>query len=79
MLNSSRNPSLLRQFTYLHLKVIESRQLEVTKNPYYLLFPEWSQKKVSAHGLMWEIKISRKNWKYQHRENPQNDPGNLAE
>ena len=33
----------------MHLKVIESRHLEVTKNPYYPLCPEWSQKKVSAH------------------------------
>ena len=29
-----------------------------TKNPYYVLSPEWSQKKVSAHGL----KSSRNNY-----------------
>ena len=29
----------------------ESRNPEVTKNPYYVLFPNWSQKKVSDHGL----------------------------
>ena len=55
----------------MDLKVIESRQLEVTKNPYYLLCPEWNQKKVSAHGLMWEIKIPRNILKYQRRENLQ--------
>ena len=53
----------------MHLKVIESKHLEVTKSPYYLLCLEWSQKKVSAHGLMWEIKIPRNNLKYQRREN----------
>ena len=58
---------------------LESRHPEVTKNPYYLLSPEWSQKKVSAHGLLWKIKISRKVLKYQHRENPQNNPRNLSE
>ena len=63
----------------MHLKVLESRHLEVTKNPHYLLSSEWSQKKESAHGLMREIKISRKILKYQHRENPQNNPGNLSE
>ena len=33
----------------MDLNVIESRQLEVTKN-FYLLCPGWSQRKVSAHG-----------------------------
>ena len=55
----------------MDLNVIESRQLEVTKNPYYLLRPEWNPKKVSAHGLMWEMKIPRNNLKYQCRENLQ--------
>ena len=58
----SKNPNLLKQFTYFHLKVIESRHLEVTKSLYYLLCPKWSQEKVSAHGLIWEIKIPRKFW-----------------
>ena len=31
---------------------IEGRHPGITKNPYYGLFPEWSQKKVSAHGLI---------------------------
>ena len=61
-----------------HLKVIESRHPEFTKNPYYPLCPEWSQKKLSAHGLMWKIKIPRKILKYQRRENPQNNSGNLS-
>ena len=30
---------------------LESKHPEVTKNLYYALSPEWSQKKVSAHGL----------------------------
>ena len=79
MLSSARNPSLLKQFTYLHLTLLESRHPEVTKNPHYLLSPEWNKKKVSAHGLRWEIKILRKTLKYQHRENPQNNPGNVSE
>ena len=36
-------------------------------------------KKVSVHGLVWDIKIWRKILKYQHRENPQINPGNLTE
>ena len=35
-----------------HHAFIESRHLDVTKNPYYVLFPKGSQKKVSAHGLI---------------------------
>ena len=31
---------------------LESRHLEVTKNPYYVLSPKGSQKKVSANGLI---------------------------
>ena len=77
MVRSARNPSLSKQFIYLHLKVIESRHLEVIKNPYYILCPKWSQKKVSAQGLIWENKISRKILKYQHGENSQNNPENL--
>ena len=30
---------------------LKSKHLEVTKNPYYVLSPEGSQRKVSAHGL----------------------------
>ena len=30
-----------------HHNFLESTQPEVTKNPYYVLTPEWSQKKVS--------------------------------
>ena len=63
----------------MHLKVLESRHPEVTKTPYYLLSPEWSQKKVSVHGLVWEIKIPKKILNYQHRENPQNNPRNLSQ
>ena len=52
------------------LRVIESRQLEVTKN-IYLLCPGWCQKKVSAHGHVgnqsiekhFEISTSRKSAK----------------
>ena len=92
VLTSARNPSQLKQFTYIHLKNLESRHPEVTKNPYYLLSPEWSpknpyhllspewsQKKVSAHAPAWEIKISKRILKYQHRENPQNNPRNLSQ
>ena len=32
-----------------HHTFLESRHPEVTENPYYVLSPEWSQKKVSAH------------------------------
>ena len=35
----------------MHHTFLESRHPEVTKNPYYVLSREWSQKKVSAHGL----------------------------
>ena len=34
-----------------HHTFLESRHPEVTKNPYYVLSPEGSQKKISAHGL----------------------------
>ena len=34
-----------------HHTFLESRHPENTKNPYYVLSSEWSQKKVSAHGL----------------------------
>ena len=34
-----------------HQTFLESRHPEVTKNPSYVLSPEWSQKKVSAPGL----------------------------
>ena len=40
---------LVFMLSSMHSRVIESRQLEVTKNS-YLLCPGWSQKKVSAHG-----------------------------
>ena len=69
---------LVSMLSSRHLKVIESRHPEVTKNPYYPLCPEWSQKKLSAHGLMWKIKISRKILKYQRRENRQNNSRNLS-
>ena len=35
---------LVSMLSSIHLKFIESRHLEVTKNPYYPLCPEWSQK-----------------------------------
>ena len=35
-----------------HHTFLESKHPEVTKNPYYVLSPEWSQKMVSAHGLI---------------------------
>ena len=34
-----------------HYTFLESKHAEVTKNSYYVLFPEGSQIKVSAHGL----------------------------
>ena len=34
-----------------HHAFVESRHPKDTKNPYYVLRLEWSQKKVSAHGL----------------------------
>ena len=35
----------------VHFTFLESRHPEISKNPYYVLFPEGSQEKVSAHGL----------------------------
>ena len=35
-----------------HRTFVKSRHPEVTKNPCYVLPPEWSQKKVSSHGLI---------------------------
>ena len=35
-----------------HHAFLERRQPEVTKNPYYALSLEWSQKKVFTHGLV---------------------------
>ena len=35
-----------------HHTFLESRHPEVTKNPYYVLFPKGAKKKVSAHGLI---------------------------
>ena len=35
-----------------HLIFLENRHPEVTKNPYYVLSPKGSQKKVSAYGLI---------------------------
>ena len=34
-----------------HQTFLESRHPEVTKNPYHVLSPEWSQRGVSVHGL----------------------------
>ena len=34
-----------------HHTFLESRHRDITKNPYYVLSPKYSQKKVSAHGL----------------------------
>ena len=34
-----------------HHTFLENRHHEVTKTPYYVLFPKGNQKKVSAHGL----------------------------
>ena len=33
---------------------LESRHPEVSKNPYYVFSREWSQEKVSAHGLIFQ-------------------------
>ena len=33
---------------------LESRHPEVSKNPYYDFSREWSQEKVSAHGLIFQ-------------------------
>ena len=60
--------SILRSVKYLnfdqnlpiwtaHHAFLESKHPEVTKNPYYVLFPEGGQKKVSGHGLHVIIKI----------------------
>ena len=38
-------------FWTAHHTFLESRHPEATKNPYYVLSPERSQKKISAHGL----------------------------
>ena len=38
-----------------HHSFLESRHPEITKNPYYVLFPKWSQKKISAHGLTFKM------------------------
>ena len=35
-----------------HHTFLESRHPEITKTPYYVLSPEGSQKKGSAHGLL---------------------------
>ena len=35
-----------------HHTFLESRHPEVTKNPYHVLSPEWSQKKATAHVLI---------------------------
>ena len=50
---------LVSMLSSRHLKVIESRHPEVTKNPYYPLCPEWSKKKLSAHGLIWKINVAK--------------------
>ena len=34
-----------------HYTFLKSRHTEVTKDPYYVLLPKGSQKKLSAHGL----------------------------
>ena len=60
--------SILRSVKYLnfdqnlpiwtaHHAFLESKHPEVTKNPYYVLFPEGGQKEVSGHGLHVIIKI----------------------
>ena len=36
----------------VHDTFLESRHPEVTKNPYYVLSPKGTRKKVSAHGLI---------------------------
>ena len=35
-----------------HHTFLESRHAEVIKNTYYVVSPEWSHKKISAHGLI---------------------------
>ena len=39
-----------------HHTFLETSHPEVIKNPYYVLFPEWSQK-VSTHGLNRECSV----------------------
>ena len=41
-----------------HHTSLESRHTEVNNNPYYILSPEGSQKKVSAHGQMLDFNNS---------------------
>ena len=36
----------------IHHTFLESKHPEITKNPYYVLSPSWSQKTVSAHRLL---------------------------
>ena len=38
-----------------HHAFLESRYSEITKNPYYVLPPEESHKKLSAHGLITDM------------------------
>ena len=42
-----------------HYAFLECKYPEVTKNPYYVLFPDGSQEKVSANGL---YVIIQSNW-----------------
>ena len=42
-----------------HHTFLESRHPEVNKNPYYILFPEGSQKKSSAHVLILGVRESK--------------------
>ena len=41
-----------KSYRFAQLMRTSSRHLEVTKNTYYVLPPDGSQKKVSAHGLL---------------------------
>ena len=41
-----------------HHTFLESRHPEITKNPYHVLSPEWSQKKASPHELCIDIPFS---------------------
>ena len=41
-----------------HCTFLESKDLEVTKNPYYVLSSEGSQEKVSAHRLYGSRSVS---------------------
>ena len=50
--NSQNSFSCAPPFSpFWSVKYLNFRHPEVTKNPYYVLPPERSQKKVSAHGL----------------------------